>query len=411
MGKATGQSQNLRGKIGTMIYVKRKDGSTVVYEAPTKANVPQHTEAQMQMRLQFTNLAAVNTQFHRTLKKGFEGIGNSMSDYNAFIQCNANVVTVYVPKQVKLNGGCVLAPYQITRGKMPSIVFTKNGDNILATDIQLGGLVIGQTTTLAEFSAAVVAYNEEWQEGDQITFFYGVQTIDQVTHIPRAKISGQKVVLDLSDQTPLWDIVTGLGFSSVAASEGGMVLGMNMVITDGAAAWIHSHEDATGGLSVSTQFLYVDNSVLEAYQTDEAFHISADSYGGINTEAVFLQPKGNKVRSTVAIAGGSSNGGSQNGTTGGGTTEPVSVAAPTFSGETQFAESTQVTMSAEAGASIHYTLDGSTPTGASAAYSAPLTLTDTTTVKAIAVKDGVSSSVTSRTYTKTSSGEGNGGDE
>jgi len=148
---------------------------------------------------------------------------------------------------------------------------------------------------------------------------------------------------------------------------------------------------------VSTQFLYVDNSVLEAYQTDEAFHISADSYGGINTEAVFLQPKGNKVRSTVAIAGGSSNGGSQNGTTGGGTTEPVSVAAPTFSGETQFAESTQVTMSAE--------------TGASAAYSAPLTLTDTTTVKAIAVKDGVSSSVTSRTYTKTSSGEGNGGDE
>ena len=41
-------------------------------------------------------------------------------------------------------------------------------------------------------------------------------------------------------------------------------------------------------------------------------------------------------------------------------------------------------------------------------YSAPITLSDTTTVKAIAVKDGVSSSVTSRVYTK--GGNAGGGD-
>ena len=84
----------------------------------------------------------------------------------------------------------------------------------------------------------------------------------------------------------------------------------------------------------------------------------------------------------------------------------VTVAAPQFSGETQFTETTQVSMSAESGASIYYTLDGSTPTSGSTLYSAPVTLSDTTTVKAIAIKDGVSSSVTSRTYTKSS---GNGG--
>ena len=39
-----------------------------------------------------------------------------------------------------------------------------------------------------------------------------------------------------------------------------------------------------------------------------------------------------------------------------------------------------------------------------------MTLSDTTTVKAIAIKDGVSSTVTSRTYTK-SAGNGGGGDE
>ncbi len=65
-------------------------------------------------------------------------------------------------------------------------------------------------------------------------------------------------------------------------------------------------------------------------------------------------------------------------------------------------------MSAESGAQIRYTVDGSTPTASSSLYSAPITLTETTTVKAIAIKDGVSSSVTSRTYTKGGNGGGGG---
>lgn len=312
MGKATGQSMNLSGKIGQMVYVKRKNGQTVVYEAPAKVSTPLRTEAQMQQRMQFTNLAAVNTQFHQTLKKGFEGIGNQMSDYNAFVQANANVVRVYVPKQVRLNGGCVLAPYQITRGKLPSIVLTKDGEDRLVTDIALGGLVITEATTVAEFSAAVLMYNEGYEAGDQVTFFYGVQTVDQVTHIPRAKITGAKVVLDLQDgETALWDVTGSLGFASV-----GGYLGMSGTIVDGAAAWIHSRENASG-LSVSTQFLYVDSSVLAAYQTDEAFAVSAESYGGVNTSAVFLQPRGNVVRGAVASQSGGSTGGSSS--TGGGT--------------------------------------------------------------------------------------------
>jgi hypothetical protein len=68
-----------------------------------------------------------------------------------------------------------------------------------------------------------------------------------------------------------------------------------------------------------------------------------------------------------------------------------------------------VNISAESGAEIHYTLDGSAPTSASAVYSGSITLTDTTTVKAVAVKDGVTSEVASMTFTK-SSGGGDGTD-
>lgn len=114
------------------------------------------------------------------------------------------------------------------------------------------------------------------------------------------------------------------------------------------------------------------------------------------------------LSAALAVEGdGTTSGGSGSSTgseTGGGQT--VTVAAPTISGTTPFAETTQVTMSAESGAEIRYTTDGSTPTSSSTLYSAALTLSDTTTVKAIAIKSGTSSSVASQTFTKSSGGGG-----
>ena len=106
--------------------------------------------------------------------------------------------------------------------------------------------------------------------------------------------------------------------------------------------------------------------------------------------------------------GSTENGGSNSGSNSGSVTPSVS--APSFAGNTQFEESTQVTITGPSGSEIHYTVDGSTPTAESPVYSEALTFTETTTLKAIAIKDGQSSSVTSRTYTKTD-GNGSGEDE
>ncbi len=103
---------------------------------------------------------------------------------------------------------------------------------------------------------------------------------------------------------------------------------------------------------------------------------------------------------------GTNSGGNGNSGTGGG--ESPAVAAPTINGNTAFTDTTQVTISAESGAEIRYTTDGSTPTASSSLYESALTLSDTTTVKAIAIKDGVSSSVASKTFTKGSGGSDNG---
>lgn len=69
---------------------------------------------------------------------------------------------------------------------------------------------------------------------------------------------------------------------------------------------------------------------------------------------------------------------------------------------TTFSGSQVVRMSADArGAKIYYTDNGSDPTSASTLYSAPITLSATKTIKAIAIKDGYTNSdVVSVTYTK-----------
>lgn len=79
------------------------------------------------------------------------------------------------------------------------------------------------------------------------------------------------------------------------------------------------------------------------------------------------------------------------------------VANPTFSpSEEAFDSSVDVTLASTTGsASIYYTTDGTNPTSASTLYSGAITLSATTTIKAIAIKDGMDDSdVVSKTYTK-----------
>lgn len=77
------------------------------------------------------------------------------------------------------------------------------------------------------------------------------------------------------------------------------------------------------------------------------------------------------------------------------------VAVPEISGNEIFQGSTQVTITAEAGAQIYYTTDGVEPSSNSLPYTAPFTIDNSCEVKAVASKGGVLSSVVSKTFTKT----------
>ncbi len=68
----------------------------------------------------------------------------------------------------------------------------------------------------------------------------------------------------------------------------------------------------------------------------------------------------------------------------------------------EFYTSQEVTITADEGCSIYYTTNGNNPTTESTEYTEPFTLLETTTVKAIAVKDGETSSVVTAEFIKVS---------
>lgn len=285
MGKIFGANTKISGKVGQLLYRQTRTG-TVISELPVKPAIPRRSARQMDRRTQWGNLAAIYKQFDSMLRRGYENLPPQMSVFNAFIQANIDVVKVYITKTIRLNGGAILAPYQITRGSLPSISMAKNASNILVSGIRLGSLAIDANTTIGQFSQAVIDNNDAFDEGDQLTFFHGIQSIDTVTRTPRATIKGYKVVLSTAEDTKLWDVVDRIGFSVTDNC-----LATAQQITSGAAVWVHSRETADGALKVSTQLFFVENSALATYQGRTAFTAAANSYGGINSAAVYLQPE------------------------------------------------------------------------------------------------------------------------
>lgn len=407
------------GKLGENIVMRQTATGKILCKAPKKASTPRRSEKQAYTRLQMANLLANYRLYSGKLAEAFENKNPGAHDANMFVSANWGHGPVYLTRPMRIQGACVLADDLFSIGSIEPIGYalasTGSAQGRLVTNLNLG-IEITATTTVAQFSGALMTANDNWREGDQMTFFVGTQYVG-VDEMPRANMRAQKVVLSLDDQTKLWDVVTSEGFSTV---DGYLATGM--VLDEMGCAWVHSRNENSGNTKVSTQRLVVVSEVLPQYQTYAAMKAAADSYGGINKNAVYLNPQSSLNEYVGGISSGSSSGSGTNtngsngtnnggsstgsGTTGGGTgsVDPVTVAAPQFSGETQFTESTTVTMTAEDGAEIRYTTDGSEPTATSTLYSAPVTLTATTTVKAKAFKNGTASTTTSRTYTKSSGG-------
>ena len=93
-------------------------------------------------------------------------------------------------------------------------------------------------------------------------------------------------------------------------------------------------------------------------------------------------------------------------------TTPGASDVPTISGADKFSDRTEVTITTTPGAIVYYTTDDTVPTNRSQRYDKPIALTETTTIKAIAIEEGhIMSDMVGMVFKKESSGgSSSGGD-
>ena len=124
------------------------------------------------------------------------------------------------------------------------------------------------------------------------------------------------------------------------------------------------------------------------------------------TKAEIAAAKGSLTPDPSPTGEGSENQGGSGSQNSGSQSQQNSVAAPTISGVSPFEETSQVSISGPDGATIYYSENGDDPDSNDTLYTQPFTIDETTTIKAIAILDGVSSQVTTKVFTKGTGGSG-----
>lgn len=284
-----------KGSMGTITYTTRA-GKTLGKDRIRLTTNPK-TYAQMRRRVQWANIVNIWHAFNGLLHPSFQDRTALISDFNRFVGANIGRVPVYLTQGEASQGGAVVAPYQMSWGTLPPISVSANGTSgEVGTDISLGSLTIGDSTTLKQFSDAIVESNPHFRFGDQITAFVLLQSVNTVTGVPYTEVRAFEVTLDHEDtETLIADLDPDLYvFANQGATD---KLGMNSTV-NGGVVYIHSRLTGDNTTLVSSQRLVVSNTLLSRYQSGQALSSAVKSYGG-STVSAYLTPNVDEAPATA----------------------------------------------------------------------------------------------------------------
>lgn len=294
-----------RGKVGDLVFARRLGQQTTrAYNSSPK---DAKTRSQVTQRVKVANVIAMYRALKNICNHSFEGLDVGQTSYSAFVKANLTGNKVSLTKEAASFGACVVAPYLISRGSLPSIQVEGTGADAV-TNIAVGNLAISGTTTIGQFADALVANNAGIEYGDQLTYVSLVQQTDANSGYPVVVAGIYEVTLNSASTDKVRDFIPEVG-SSVKNG----FLAHGALIGRGGFAWILSRKATGSSLMVSTQRLVLTSpDVYEQFATADANTRAISSYGftmePILAPGVVGAPAGPSAGS--GDSGGSSSGGS-----------------------------------------------------------------------------------------------------
>ena len=380
--KSGGTRSFLRGRVGADVYSIGKNAKGAKQQvvrslAETVAN-PQ-TQNQMRGRMIMSTVMQAVAALKPIIDHSFDNVSGRQPNISEFITRNYALIKADVAANPSSNNAFGLNKYQ-EKGVKQGAYIIADGDAVIPAALVLtkasGAIAItlpNDAVTIAGLKSALGMTSEEY-------FTLVGITANGAANYERFRVNPTLADTTAITSSNIGDVfaVEGNAAASVAVASNvititlGSVANCCAVIVSKKTTSGYIHNEAILGSKIGNDFNA--DAALPTYP------VGAQDY--LNGGDIYGQSESFNPAPTPTP------------------TPTPSVAAPVISGTTPFQTSTSVTMSAESGAEIRYTLDGSTPSASSTLYSSAITLSATTTVKAVAIKDGVTSSVTTKQFTK-----------
>lgn len=264
-----------KGKVGNETYYVALN-KQIVRVAQNDSNYGEsasRTPAQQGNRVKWANLVNFYKISSTWMKKAFENKNSNQTDYNRFMQLNLSQSRIYLTREAAQAGAVVADQFAVSQGSLRSINIQQVA-SAWQTDIKVGNLTIGASTTVADFTTAVLA-NNNWAELNQQISFVSYQQSTDPFGYPKAVCTAYELTLDLSDTRLVRDLLPEFCSQTTA----GGFLGTNDDISIGAFAYVLSQTKG-GKTLVSTQTLVTNNAIMiTQYSSAAALQRAIDSYG------------------------------------------------------------------------------------------------------------------------------------
>lgn len=373
--KSGGTRAMIRGRVGADVYSIGRDSAgkkqQVVRSLAESVSNPQ-TLAQMRGRMIMYSVMQALTALRPIVDHAFDGYTGKQANLSEFIRQNYALVKADVAAHPKDGNKFGLNSYKESGAKQGCYVVADGK---------------------AELPAAISLDNET----GKVVLVLGADNLS---------IAGLKKALGLSSDEY---------FTLVGLSESGMAKYERFRVNPGLAEDTNITAD-----NVNTIFAVEGNSSANIALVDSNVEITLSEIANCCAVIISRKQNGQFVHNKAVLSNGANFNnpadialptypvGSQDYLNGGdifGATESVPEAgtpsAPVISGTTPFETSTSVTITAATGAQIRYTTNGSNPTASTGSvYNNAISLTESATIKAIAVLDGKVSPVAEKAFVK-----------
>lgn len=269
----------ISGNVGAMNF-RRRGADTVVAERSYENSSAGSgsSEGQRLHRCRLANMVAIFRTIQAIEARAWEGKKPYVSDFNMLTKINLASSPVFLTKEEAALKASVIAPYIVSRGSLPSLKQTYEG-NTFKVGVKCGAELDFSLATIGAVSQAILDRNPDWKDGDKLSIACIDQQQDTVSGvvIPVAKVRYIEFTLDVNSTATI-DTIPGfvaLQFDHDLAGE------LICYIGGDAAFAIHSRK-RSGYLETSEQMVIMKNllnPIYLQYTSDSQKTKAMDSYG------------------------------------------------------------------------------------------------------------------------------------